>query len=266
MALGLLLEVGFSLVLAAVISVAIARTKGRSFSVPVFVVGVIVLTVVAAPIGREWQVDWELQHTPLYQQIAKSDPATLQLIRQVIVEGLENRRSDAETRSRIAAILGRALPGRMPEASDDSVHSYAGAMSNFLGRMSHTDPDACFYLMHPEKGEVYATPNDPELEKSGEQLLMAMGQMLESATNRPQPPPERQESQRLVQKMFASMRMKYGNDAELLRGGAVSAEERKKVCEMSADLFQKATEMPKKDGSMALRYLLFKTATQHNAP
>jgi len=101
--MALLAAFGFSLVLAAVISITIARKDGRNFSVPVFVVACIVLDMMAAPIPRKWQADWELQHTPLYQQIAKYDPETFQLIRQEVVEGAENRSSDAETSSRIAA-------------------------------------------------------------------------------------------------------------------------------------------------------------------
>ena len=92
--MGVLLAFGFSLAMAVAISVALAKSKndGRSFSVPIFVVAVIVPNMIAAPIARKWQADWQLQHTPVYQQIAKSDPATFQSIRQAVLDGVENRR------------------------------------------------------------------------------------------------------------------------------------------------------------------------------
>src|SRR6516164_2608367 len=80
-------------------SVALAKSKndGRSFSVPIFVMAVIVLNTIAVRIGRKWQAEWQLQHTPLYQQIAKSEPATFQRIRQAVLDGVENHRTETET-------------------------------------------------------------------------------------------------------------------------------------------------------------------------
>ena len=268
--MGVLLAFGFSLTIAVAISVALAKSKndGRSFSVPIFVVAVIVLNMIAAPIARKWQADWQLQHTPVYQQIAKSDPATFQSIRQAVLDGVENRRTESETNRRIAAIVGRTVRGRIPQASDDSVVAFAKTMSQFLAHMSYTDPDACFYLLHPEQNETDTDNalNDPEVERAEEQLVTAMAQMLESAANRPQAPPDPQQSQSIIQAMFAQLRLKYGKDTVLLSGAGVTAEKRKKVCEISADLFQQVTAMPKIDGSMALRYLVSKTEAQHSVP
>ena len=267
-----LLAFGFSLAMATAISVALAKSKndGRSFSVPIFVVAVIVLNTIAVRIGRKWQAEWQLQHTPLYQQIAKSDPATFQHIRQAVLDGVENHRTDTETSRRIAAILRRALTGRIPQASDDSVLAFAKTMNQVLAHMSYTNPDACFYLLHPEQNETETDNdnvlNDPEVERVEEQLLTAMAQMLESATNRPQAPPDPQQSQKLTQAMLAQLRLKYGKDTVLLSGAGVTGEKRKKVCEMSADLFQEVTAMPKIDGSMALRSLVSKTEAQHSTP
>ena len=262
-----ILSFGLSLAIAAAISFAIARSKegDRSFSVPIFVVAVVILYSILAPAVSKWQAERQLEHYPFYKQIAKTDPATYKRIREVVLDAVQNHRPDAETARQIAAILGPALPGQISRASDDSVVAFAREMSQLLSQMSRTNPDACFYLLHPEKRATTTIPNDSTYEKAEEQLLNAMAEILESAANHPQAVPDPEQSQALVQGMFASLRKKHGKDTALLSGAAGTSEERKKVCEMSAEVFREVTAMPKAEGSMALRSLLSKAAVEHSA-
>jgi hypothetical protein len=256
---------GLSLVAAAGISVAAARSKedGRSFSVPVFVISAIVLYVILTPVFRELEAERQLAHYPFYKQIAKTDPATYNRIRNVVLDGVRTNRSGPETARQIAAILGQALPSRVSHASDEASITFATTMSQLLQKMSQTNPDACSYFSQADGSEAAAAPIDTRDE---EQMMNAMAQLLESAVNRPQAAPDPEQGQALVLKMFVSLNKKYGSDTALLSGVAGSLEERKKVCEMSADLFREVTVMPKAEGSTALRYLLSKTTAERSAP
>jgi len=253
-----LISFGLSLAIAGLISFLIARSRkdDRSFSVPIFVIATIVVHGMLAPVALRWQAERQLEHYAFYKQIAKADPSTFERIKGVVLDGVRENRSEAETSAQIAAILGQALPRRVSHASDETALAFAGEMNQLLAQMSRTNPDACFYLLHPEKSGSGSVPNvDLGIQNAQEQLLNSMAQMLESATSHPQPEPDADRSQRLIQTIFASMNQKYGKDMALMRSAANNSWERKEACEMSSEMFREITDLPATDASMVIRYM-----------
>jgi len=262
MAIATLLALGVSLLLAALVSMAIARSakQGRHSSVPIFVTAVIVFDIVLTPIARKSEAGWELQHNAFYRQVAKADPASYEKIRKILLDATERSQPSQETTRQIAVVLAQALPNHVSHASDDSVLAFAVSMNQTLAQLSGTDPDACFYSLHPEQGKAGQLPHDPDFEKVEEQSLTAMAQMLESASTHPQDPPDPERSRQLIQDILLSLRQTHGNDIAFLNGSAGNPEERKKVCQMTTELFQQLTALPKQDASMAIRYMFSRTA------
>jgi len=251
--------------LAALISKAIAKSRndGRTFSIPAFVLVFVVMFVIVSATVRVWRADWMLRQIPVYKALAVSDPTTYQSIRKVVIESETSHGSEAEMQKRIGAILSQTLPTKIPRASDESVLAFAGAMEQTLNQMSRLSPDSCYLLLHPEMGGTGNIPNNPDFERNQQLVLSAMAQMVESASRQPQPPPDPDKGNQLTQTIFGALRAKYGNDVALLGNGvAITTVDRKKVCEMSADMFREIIQMPKADGSMTLRYLLTHTSSR----
>jgi hypothetical protein len=203
-----------------------------------------------------WEAERQIREIPFYKELSLHDPEAYQRIKTIVQEAVRSGDSQAKISQRIADVIGGIFPRYLPKASDDSVVAFASATVHLLENLDHANPDACYASLFPHKyGEPGMAQKYTDL-NTQERILDTMKDIVESAINNPQPEPDRNKSEELLHPIIETMAKKYGSDVTLLQGTARDSSERKKVCEMSSEMFEQIGSLPKADASMILRYLL----------
>jgi hypothetical protein len=205
---------------------------------------------------RVWEAERQIEEIPFYKTLSIHDPATYQRVRVAIRESVLAGDSRDKIESRLGKVISDVLPRYLPKASDDSVVDFENSLVRLLDELNHANPDACYAALFPnqfgEPGLVqkYAT------RKTQEDFLAAMNEVVESAITRPQGPPNSKKSEELLQPIKTSLAKDYGSDLKLLLNTAQNSSERKKVCEITSDMYRQIGSLPRADAGEALRYLL----------
>jgi hypothetical protein len=203
-----------------------------------------------------WEAERQVREIPFYKELSVHDPEAYQRIKTIIREAVRSGDSQTKISLRIADVIGGIFPRYLPKASDDSVVAFANSMVHLLEQLDHANSDACYASLFPHKfGEPGMAQKYEDL-KTQKEVLDTMKDIVESAINNPQAEPDPKKSEELLQPIIETMAKKYGADVTLLQGTAHDSSERKKVCEMSSEMFRQVRSLPKADASMILRYLL----------
>ena len=208
------------------------------------------------PLVRVWDAERQVRKIPFYKELSVHDPVAYERIKEVIQEAARTGDSTEKIAARIADVLQDVFPRYIPKASDDSVLTYVNLMVVQLEELDRANPDACYAFMFPHKfGEPGLGVKYLDA-KSKEKDLDVLKEIIESATTNPQAKPDRRKSEELLEPILTTLVQKYGADVSLLQGTARNSTERKKVCEISSEMFRQIASLPKQDASMLLRYLL----------
>lgn len=250
--------IALSVAVAAAVAHLIVRGKRERIGVGVVVSLALFLSLLSSMkrLMDHWDVNRQMNDIPFYKTLSVSDPPAYQRVKAILLDGVRSGEPTGKTALRIADALQEILPRYMPKASDDSVVAFANVMIHDLDALDRTNGDACYGFLYPHKysGAGFAAKYLDS--KSKEADLDVLFQVVETAIKHPQAAPSPEASNELLKPIQITLYQKYGKDLMLFHGVARDSAERKKVCDISLDMFQQIAELPKADASMVLRFLL----------
>jgi len=250
--------VALSGALSAAVAHLIVRNKRERIVLGVAVSVVLFISLISSTKGLvdRWEVNTQMNDIPFYKTLSASDPATYQRVKGILLDGVRSGEPTEKTALRIADGLQEILPRYMPRASDDAVVAFATVMIHDLEELDRTNGDACYSFLYPHKYADAGLAAKYHGGNSEEKELDVLFQVVESAVKHPQPEPSPEASNKLLKPIQANLYQKYGRGLLLFQGVARDSAERKKVCDISLDMFQQIAALPKADASMVLRSLL----------
>lgn len=113
--------------------------------------------------------------------------------------------------------------------------------------------DACYYYLFPNGTHPASSYSD---DKRTEEVLAAMGSIVQSAVHDAKPPPDGAKARALLVPVVKPLRDVYGDDGRLLNHKPVDLGGRQKVCDIFISHYRNVERLPKGDAGIVLRYLL----------
>jgi len=250
--------IALSVAVAAAVAHLIVRGKRERIGVGVVVSLALFLSLLSSMkrLMDHWDVNRQMNDIPFYKTLSVSDPAAYQRVKVILLEGVRSGEPTQKTALRIADALQEILPRYIPRASDDSVVAFANVMIHDLDELDRTNGDACYGFMYPHKYAGAGLASEYLDSESRQKDLDVLFQVVETAAKHPQAEPSPEASDELLKPIETGLYQKYGKDLMLFQGVARDSAERKKVCDISLDMFQQIAALPKADASMVLRTLL----------
>ncbi|HKT46661.1 MAG TPA: hypothetical protein VJP87_03985 [Candidatus Acidoferrales bacterium] len=218
-----------------------------------------VASIYVEPPLEAWNTEREIRQIPFYNDLAVYDPATFAQVKLALRDGLRSGDSKDRVAMRITDVLAPTLPRYMPRASDASVSAYTQFMAGYLAQLDETDTEACYAVLYPTKFGRPGLATKYADDKTKQEMLAILTQIIESAMKNPQPAPAKEEAGQLLHPILAALVEKHGSDVRLLNATPRDATERKKVCDMTTGLFVQIAALPRSNGSMVLRSLMSQT-------
>ncbi|HKI12365.1 MAG TPA: hypothetical protein VKA02_09640 [Candidatus Acidoferrum sp.] len=205
---------------------------------------------------RTWEAKREIKVLPFYRELSIYDPETYQKVESIVIEGLHDGVNQQKISQRVGDVLLTTLPKHIQKASDESVVAFVEVSLASLDELDRANPDACYSYLYPHEfgepgmAEKYLSP------QSEDKTLQVLDDVILSAIKKPQAEPDAKKADALLRPVIANLAHKYGSDVSLMEGTAHDASERKKVCEMDADLYRQILTLPPAEASAVVRYLL----------
>lgn len=152
-------------------------------------------------------------------------------------------------------MISALVPNYIGSASDDSVVAFIGVFLKQMEGLHPTESDSCYYNMFPAEG---ASPGlSMHLDaQSNQDAMTVMGRIIQSSVHNPQPLPDSAKAGTLLATVIADLGKVYGNELTLLQQKPKDTAGREKVCAISISLYKDLQNLPERDASALLRYLL----------
>jgi hypothetical protein len=249
--------------LAAWVSQLIMRKLGRQIAVVRYLVFAVVFGL-ALFVSREYvqpqvvatQMETELLKLPVYQALQEHEPAVYAQIAQAMRIAVANKTPNeviwAQTRPLISGVIGR----RAKTASDDAVRQLASVVVDEVSKLHARGDTTCYEMLFPQ-----ARPPIDMLALLGEEAaqleLAAQTAIIGSSATAPQPTPTEADIAESLQNVVAALQTKYTDaDIAALQNPGAAGVNKRKVCEMSADLYREVLKLPAQDSGKVLRFMM----------
>lgn len=197
------------------------------------------------------QLEAELQKIPFYREIKGSDPQTYERMQGILRDGTRKGQSPEMMASRIRSVINQAVATYIPHASDNAVIDYATAMIRQIEELNQINPELCYGFVFREAIKLHKHLS----KKSRQDALAATTAIIRTATHNPQPSPDASQSVALLEPVYTRLHAEYGDDLLLLDNPLGESVDKNKVCTMTAAMFKKVLDLPKKESGMVLRYM-----------
>lgn len=154
------------------------------------------------------------------------------------------------------AEVGTLAQRHMPKASNKSVNDFMGHAIVQLKELQRKPGDACYRFLFPKvSGPADLSVLPKSMVDANATYLEAV---LVSAIERPQGIPSEEQSMRVLQPILVRLASTYGQDLQMLARPVRSDVERRRVCEISIDLYDQILALPGEDSGNVLRYMITK--------
>jgi hypothetical protein len=197
-----------------------------------------------------------LADIPLYRAIKKYEPAMYERLDTSFKTAVREGNQTVFMQSAMAEVAQLAQKN-MASASNDSVHGFMKHAVVQLKELQRKPGDACFRFLFPQvSGPAELSNLLPQdmIEKN----LTYLEAILVSAKEKPQQPPNESESMQKLQPILVHMSQTYGQDMGMLANPASPNIDRRRVCEISVELYDQILMLPKDDGADVLRFMISK--------
>jgi hypothetical protein len=266
-----ILVAGTSGALAAAIATLLAGTR-KERRAPYAIVTVICFFLINAffnqaitPRIRSWQVDRQLRELSFYREFAEVEPQTYEKIRVIASDAVMKGEGANMIAGRISPLVAGIIPKYVGTASDQSVIEFIDVASRAVEELRGNQSDACYYFLFPhEEGATNAASYLKE--KTSQQMLEAMTNVVHSAVHSPQQLPNAAKAQGLLITVVDRLRKNYGNDLLVLQQKPRDQAGRRKVCAITISLYKNVEDLPRSDAGLLLRYLLANKESSQTTP
>ena len=224
----------------------------------VSIIGVVALHTVFPAIA-EWrdrhEVETSLRERRAYQLIASLDPMSHQLIRTDLRHLLESGVGKSQVIEQGQKAIFDVTRTYFLHASDDAIVQYTLAMAQEIEELADLDPELCYHFLFPEH---LGMPDPKRTLKPEAQRkdLLALSEVIRTATTEPQIAPDVEDSRRHLETVLRDFYRVHGEEALLLRTPFAPGIDKSNVSRLTASFYRQVLELPKKQSSLVLRYIL----------
>jgi hypothetical protein len=196
-----------------------------------------------------------LDDEQLFRTIRKYEPVMFERLERDYRAALEAGNKDVFMQAAIAEV-GTLAQKHMPKASNKSVNDFMGHAVVQLKELQRKPGDACYRFLFPKvSGAADLSVLPKRMVDANATYLEAV---LVSAIERPQGIPSEGQSMQTLQPILVRLARDYGQDLQLLARPVTSDVERRRVCEISIDLYDQILALPGEDSGNVLRYMITK--------
>ncbi|HXE90839.1 MAG TPA: hypothetical protein VNK82_07750 [Terriglobales bacterium] len=245
--------------LAAALALLVVRRPDQNkwlFSAIVFL-GMFGFRGLVMPHVRAWQIDREtqkaLQGLRFYRALKESDPETYARIQRKVRDGLALGESPDIVASRVSPIVSEVLPKYLVRTSNGAAVRFLEATNRAI---SEVDEGSCFALLLPKKAGGNQRALQAVKTETQAELLDAMAEVIETAIQSPQPPPDQVRGEKLMGQVLERLPTEAASDFQVWNQSEFSAADQRTVCRTGRLLLSQILLLPRDDGGMLTRHLI----------
>ncbi len=192
---------------------------------------------------REQEIVERLLENPAYREIRRSTPQTYERIRAIARDGVHKRQSEKTIAARLRPLIAQLVSDHIPRASDDAVVDFARVVVREIEELTRKNPILCYQLLFPNR---YGSPNlwNHLGEATLQDHLAALAGLIRTAAPRSLPGPEEMRQKALLERVYAKVREKHGDDVLLLEDPHAPSVDKEKVCTVVAAIYRQILDMP----------------------
>jgi hypothetical protein len=250
-------------VVAVLISAGVMRMLGKSNTKGATVLHVVIFAAALA-LGREVvepriqaaQVEAKLLEMPAYRAMQQFEPDSYKRILTALETGIANKQPLEQMWSATRPVVSEVTAKRLPHASDAVIIKFAGHVVAATMLLHSKGSNACFSYINPAPGE--ALDFTALLGKDvARQELDLVAEIITSAAGNTRPPVPAAAAEPDIEILIAKLAQKY-SEAELSGLQNLSAPDldKRKYCQIIADLYAEAIALPEPRNSRLVRYLM----------
>ncbi len=231
---------------------------GLTFAISFAVLFALANTFVYPPLNTWYQVrnaEAEFLGSPAYRALKQHDPATYDRLiadfKQAVKDGKDREATVAAVREHVV----KAVQSRLPTASNESVADYMKVMLIEMQELNEQGGDLCYRFLFPQ----VSGPIDPVEHFSKETQkadLDALAEVIRTSAESPQPVPPESVVMPQLQTIFIDLANDHGQDIAMLQNPVAPNVDRRKVCQMTQNMYTKILRLPVEESGQLLRYLL----------
>lgn len=197
----------------------------------------------------------QMQDVPVFQMLKANDAAAYERLKTLLHASVQDRASQPEIIARVQVFTAGLMKQYMPKASDDAVDDYAYELRRILDDARGQSASLCYDLMYPER---YARPEVRQFleQRLDTRFLDAMGAVIESANQNPQPPPDAVLAQQLLEGALTPLVERHREDMRVFQKRTHNEREKKMVCDLGTKMYKEIMLLSKRNASLTLRYLV----------
>lgn len=250
-------------VLAVLISTWTMRMLGKSNSKGASILHVIVFAAALA-LGREvvepriqaTQVEAKLLEIPVYRAIQQFEPDSYKKILTAFETGVASNKPLEQMWSVTRPVVGEVTSRRLPHATDSVITKFAGHVVTSTRFLHSKGGNTCFSYINPAPGEAldFAALMG---KAAAQQELELVAEIVTSAAGKTRSPVPAEDAEADIQVVIAKLLQKY-SQSELagLQNLNAPGLDKRKYCEIIADLYAEAVALPEPRDSRLVRYFM----------
>ncbi len=250
-------------VVAVLISTGIMKLLGKTNTKGANILHMVVFAAALA-LGRELvepriqaqQVESKLLEMPVYRAMQQYEPDSYKKILTSLEQGIANKQPLEQMWSATRPVVGEVTTRRLPHASDAVLVKFAGHIISATTILHSKGGNACFSYINPAPGE--ALDFTALLGKdAAQQELDLVAEVVTSAAGKTRPSVAETDAAPDVESVIGRLLRKYTKE-ELagLQNLQAPGIDKRKYCEIIADLYREAIALPEPRNSRLVRYLL----------
>jgi hypothetical protein len=198
----------------------------------------------------------QLMDDPMYAQIRKYFPDHYARIVDAYEDGLKRGASGTELLEALKTPVTSAFFAMLPYARDEDVLAIMHFFVTNASKMRATDPSDCYYSVRPAEASKAMADRLRQRYPSEEEDEWAMRRrVIEHFDGGNVRIPDEQEILPLKKKLQAAIRMRFGNDADLVSTNTIPFEKHSALCSVTIGYFEEMLKLPRKDAVSYFRYL-----------
>jgi hypothetical protein len=200
-------------------------------------------------------VETELLALPAYQALKKYDRETYDKLISDLKRDLQNGVKEIEVINTVRGHMTKVVQSRLSIASDHSVLKYMAVTMQELEVMTKKGGDLCYRFLFPQSGAPI-DPRDHISKKLQDADLAALADVIKTSAEDPQTVPEESEIINSLQVVFTELSNEHGEDIHMLQDPTAPTVNKRKICVMSRELYERIFALPESEGGPLLRFLM----------
>ncbi len=203
--------------------------------------------------GQIETVEADVAKIPLYAALKMCEPGVYEQLLSEFRSGVQQGRSMEELREKTLPLLKSVYRKRLPYGSDSALRSFAGLLLEQMKVLCSVDPALCYdYLWDEDHGADVTRYFSRELI---EKESAVMTEVIRSASEGTNQPPGRRQVEGQLQRVFASLAGRYGDDVGMLVDRERGKAHKARTCELTCEFYREILSLPEQDSGPLLRFI-----------